>query len=88
MRRLTPHWPMIACSGPERDGCGLARFCWELVSCLAGMWGGWTCATAQNRLDRLTFEVGVYFDLSYLASGPKEPLGLGPVACHALESHL
>ena len=41
-----------------------------------------------RKTDRLTFEVGLCLDLSNLAPGPKEPLGLGPVACPALESHL
>ena len=43
---------------------------------------------AQNRPDRLTLELGLCLDLSCLAPGPKEPLGLGPVACPAFESHL
>ena len=55
---------------------------------LAGMWGGWTCTAAQNRLDRLTLEVGIYLDLSCLAPGPKEPLRLGLVACPSFKSRL
>ena len=50
--------------------------------------GGLAPWHSANRLDRLTFEVGLCLDLSYLAPRPKEPLGLGPVACPAFESCL
>ena len=75
---------------PEGDDCGLAHCCCRGFGVLlAGMYGvGWTCATVQNRPDRLTLEVGLCLDLSCLAPRPKEPLGLGPVACPAFESHL
>ena len=39
----------------------------------------------RHKIDRLTIEVGLCLDLSNLAPRPKEPHGLGPVACPALE---
>ena len=72
---------------PEWDGCGLARCCCGgLVSYWRACGGG--RLVPQCIKDQLTFEVGLCLDLSYLAPGPKEPLGLGPAVCPALEGHL
>ena len=72
-------------------------------SCAGQLWagllfaGGWSPVGGHVgvgglepwcKTDRLTFEVGLCLDLSFIAPRPKKPLGLGLVACPALESHL
>ena len=76
--------PCFSC--PEWDDCGLTCCCCGgLVSYLAGMYGVGGLAP-RCKANQLTLEVGVCLDLSCLARGPKEPLGLGPVACPALKA--
>ena len=76
-RRLTPRF-----SHPEGITVG-----WPVV-----VVGGWCPVgrhvegvglTLWHKIHQLTFEVGMCLDLYYLAPRPKEPLGLGPVACPA-----
>ena len=76
-----PQWPIL--SGMT---VGWPIVCGGLVSCWQACGVGWTAPLCKT--DRLTCEVGLCLDLSCLAPGPKEPLGLGLLAYPAIENHL
>ena len=80
MKRLTlPH--------PELDGLVLPVVVTG-VGVLFGRHVGGVRLPLQCKTDRLTLDIGLCLVLSLLATGPKEPNRLGPVACFAIESCL